>query len=205
MGATNPMRGLRRGASSQRGAVLFVALIVLVAMLLGSVVLVRSVDTANIIAGNLTFKQTTVQAGDYGVEAAVAVLPDIATNTPDTDTQAATYWYYATRRAADINGIPGTNEAWIPGPVAPIDWSVVPVAAAVAGNTVRVIIDRLCRGPTPVTDIEANCFVEGSAAGGSKAIGRAVFTSTEAVFYRVTAHVTGPRNTVSIVQAIVSR
>jgi Tfp pilus assembly protein PilX len=43
-----------------RGAVLFIALIVLVAMTLAGIAIMRSVDTATLIAGNLAFKQGTV-------------------------------------------------------------------------------------------------------------------------------------------------
>ena len=203
----------RCGAHSrpkQKGAVLFIALIVLVAMMLASIALVRSVDTANVIAGNLAFKQATVQAGDFGVEVAAAELPNIIAGTLDANvTPGASgtpnYWYYATRRDADAYGIPTTKEAGIAGAATPIDWSNVPVATTVAGNSVQVVIDRLCLGPAPVTDVTGNCFFEGSTSGGSKKAGAPVFTSVTTVFYRVTARVAGPRNTVSMVQAIVSR
>ena len=49
---------MRVGVIKQRGVVLFIALIALVAMSLAAVALVRSVDTATIIAGNLAFKQS---------------------------------------------------------------------------------------------------------------------------------------------------
>src|SRR3989304_2733091 len=67
----------RSAAGSQKGMVLFIALIVLVAMTLAGLALVRSVDTANVIAGNLAFQPSTLQAGDRGVEAAVPALPTI--------------------------------------------------------------------------------------------------------------------------------
>jgi Tfp pilus assembly protein PilX len=50
--------------------VLFIALIVLVAMTLAGIAIMRSVDTATLIAGNLAFKQGTVQSSDNGVEQA---------------------------------------------------------------------------------------------------------------------------------------
>lgn len=195
---------------TQRGAVLFIALVVLVALLLASIAVVRSVDTANVIAGNAAFKQSTLQAGDFGVEAAAAELPNIIATVLDTDvtpgpTGSPAYWYYATRRDADAAGVPTTRQAGTAGAATPIDWNQVPVATTVAGNSVQIVIDRLCLGPAPVTDIEGNCFFEGSTAGGTKKVGGTVFTSVTTVFYRVTARVTGPRNTVSMVQAILSR
>lgn len=196
----------RSRASRQSGAVLFIALIVLVAMMLASIALVRSVDTANVIAGNLAFKQAALQASDFGVEAAVTTLPTIIATTLDanvTPVGSGTYWYYATRRDTDANGVPLTREAGTAGAATPIDWSSVPIATTVSGNAVRIVIDRLCRGPAPVADIEASCFHEGTMGGRSQAIGRKAFTSVTIVYYRVTAQVTGPRNTVSMVQAVV--
>lgn len=195
---------------TQRGAVLFIALVVLVALMLASIAVVRSVDTANVIAGNAAFKQSSLQAGDFGVEAAAAELPNIIATVLDTDvtpgpTGSPAYWYYATRRDADAAGVPTTRQAGTAGAATPIDWNQVPVATTVAGNSVQIVIDRLCLGPAPVTDIEGNCFFEGSTAGGTKKVGGTVFTSVTTVFYRVTARVTGPRNTVSMVQAILSR
>lgn len=206
--ASASRRSARSRPGRQTGAVLFIALIVLVSMMLASIALVRSVDTANVIAGNLAFKQATLQAGDFGVEAAVTALPTIITTTLDTNvtpTGSGTYWYYATRRDTDVNGVPITREAGTAGAATPINWTAVPVATTVAGNDVRIVIDRLCRGPAPVTDIPGNCFYEGTTGGRSYAIGRTAFTAVQTVYYRVTAQVTGPRNTVSMVQAVVGR
>jgi type IV pilus assembly protein PilX len=61
-------------AMMQRGVVLFFTLIALVVMSLAAVALIRSVDTSNIIAGNLAFKQAGTSSGDAGIEAAIAWL-----------------------------------------------------------------------------------------------------------------------------------
>lgn len=211
-----PVRGRppHAAAASQRGMVLFIALIVLVAMTLAGIALVRSVDTANVIAGNLAFKQATLQAGDLGVEAAVTALPTIIAGGVDTDlTPAASstnpnYWYYASRRTADAYGVPTTQQFGAGGAATAIDWNQVPTASTTAGNTVQFVIDRLCQGPPPIVDVIANCFADAAATGtgsGSQAIHRSNFSSTPTVYYRLTARVTGPRNTVSMVQAILSR
>ena len=70
------LRSARRGAGSslpdrQGGVVLVVALIILVALMLGGIALVRSVGTTNIIAGNLAFQQAATQSGEAGTEAAI--------------------------------------------------------------------------------------------------------------------------------------
>ena len=58
----------------QHGVVLFIALIILVAMTLAGIALVRSVDTNNIISGNLAFKQSSLLAADRGIQAAFVWL-----------------------------------------------------------------------------------------------------------------------------------
>src|SRR3989454_12559750 len=58
----------------QRGVTLFIALIVLVPMPRAAVAMMRSVDTATVVAGNIGFRQSAVNAADQGVQAAYAWL-----------------------------------------------------------------------------------------------------------------------------------
>ncbi len=199
-------------ATRERGMVLFIALIVLVAMTLAGVALERSVDTSNLIAGNLAFKQSTLLAADLGIEVGASVLPNISVNSIDTDlTPAASstnpnYWYYATRRQTDANGVPTQKQFIAGGTATAINWTQVPVAQTISGNSVQIVIDRLCNGPTPVTDLAGNCFSDPAALGsGSYKSGGTNFTGVPPVYYRVTARIAGPRNTVSMVQAILNR
>ena len=60
--------------SRQRGVILIVSLVVLVAMMMAAVGLIRSVETSNAVAGNLAFQQATLNASDSGVAAAVTQL-----------------------------------------------------------------------------------------------------------------------------------
>src|SRR5436190_21411231 len=83
---------LRRARSSprlvggQRGIVLFIALLVMVALSLAGIALLRSADTATTVAGNLAFKQSAAAAVDRSIEQAVQVLfdprPDPTTSAP---------------------------------------------------------------------------------------------------------------------------
>ena len=66
------------GERAQRGAVLFIALIVLVAMTMASVALVRSVDTATLGAGNIALKQSAAQAAERAVGMAMAQFDPFA-------------------------------------------------------------------------------------------------------------------------------
>ncbi len=58
----------------QRGVVLFIALIVMVAMSLAAIALIRSVDTTNILIGNLAFRQASILPANLAVEQAAAAL-----------------------------------------------------------------------------------------------------------------------------------
>lgn len=68
--------------ASQRGAVLFIALIVMVAMTLAAIGMMRSIDTTTMIAGNLAFKQTTIHAGDVGIDEGYKWLMTVQQNNP---------------------------------------------------------------------------------------------------------------------------
>ena len=189
----------------EKGVVLLVALIALVAMTLAGLALMRSVDTGNVIAGNMAFRQAALQASDIGIEAAFTALPGIISTSKDANIANK---YYATRLTqSDSRGVPTA-----------INWANVPCRAhtdAIVNCSeqdyqVKYVIDRLCdeqtAGSTTVTDIQGRCMIDvGTGESGSKGSFGAVFSSASAVYYRVIVQVTGPRNTTSYVQAILSR
>lgn len=178
-------------SAKQRGVVLLIALIALVALTLAGIALVRSIDTGNVIAGNLAFKQAALQLSDTGVEQAVSDLPNIISTSLDADIPGQ---YFATRQPVDVNGVPTT-----------INWNTAhSISGSPSHYSVQYVIDRLCNGPLPVTDVQTSCVADAPLGGGSKKANAVVFSSTSTVYYRVTVRVTGPRNTVSMVQAIVS-
>lgn len=186
----------------QRGVVLLIALIALVAMTLAGIALVRSIDTGNVIAGNLAFKQAALQISDTGVEAALAALPNIISTSLDADIPGK---YFATMRSVDLNGVI-TNAPTSTVGGSPINWSTAAavIPAPSPDYDVRYVIDRLCQGPAPVTDIQGQCISDAPLSEGSKKANTPVFSSATAVYYRVTVRVAGPHNSVSMVQAILS-
>ena len=196
----------------QRGVVLFIALIALVALTLAGIALMRSVDTGNVIAGNLAFKQATLQASDLGTEAALSALTNIINTHLDADCWACaadtTGVYYATMRWVNpTTGVLTTAADAYPPPLGtPIDWTTVPTVPTTAVDyKVQYVIDRLCHGPPiPVTDIPGQCISSVPLGGGTFTANGIVFASATAVYYRVTVRVTGPRNTVSMVQTMLS-
>ena len=213
---------MMRTHRKQRGVALFITLIMLVAMTIASLALVRTVDTANVIAGNLAFKQSSLQIGDLGIEAAVAALPaSILNGTPESVWSIGTGCasdacrnYYPSMLATSSIGVPTATINWATSNTTPgtsITWSTVPAVVNTnipAGYTIQYIIDRLCKGPTPVTDIAGKCLsdvpvTEGQEKGLS---GRqlAVMTSASSVYYRVTVRISGPRSTETYIQSILT-
>jgi len=194
--------------SQQRGVVLPVTLIVLVAMTLAGIALLRSVDTSSVIAGNLAFRQSATASADTGIEAAITWLNGWNGNK---EQDSAANGYYATRQdALDMTGnktpaVTTDNVEWTNAAKVKI------LAADSAGNQVAYVIHRMCNSAGALN--AATCSTEQVAQGGSsKGASRQMQTYQPGAwdvvanrgFYRITARVTGPRNTTSFIQVVVS-
>lgn len=184
----------------QRGVVLFIALIVLVAMSLAGIGLMRSVDTSTLVAGNLAFKQASIQMADVGIEAAVNAIPAIAAN-PNTPIANR---YFATREPENAQGVPIA-----------INWAAVACqdAGGAAVNCadeslyrVQFVLDRLCRAATTndSADIAEKCVTE-KVEDPCKGAGKPSCAGPATVYYRVTVQVSGPRNTRTFVTGMLGR
>ena len=182
----------------QRGVSLVIALIALVAMTLAGLALMRSVDTANLISGNFAFRQASLSATDVGSETALTTLNTVVGTSLDANYPAGCAVgacnYYPTQQAINAAGVPTV-----------INWSTVPLTVVDSSYAVQYVIDRLCVGPAPVTDIATKCMRTSENSVGSKKAGAVSFTSANQVYYRATTRVAGPRNTVSIVQTLYVR
>jgi len=191
---------------AQRGAVLFISLIVLVAMSLAGLAMMRGVDTGAQIANNLAFKQGATMAGDAGVEAARTWLLNNpgATLYNDQPGVANGVGYFATwQQGLDFtNGDADTTNNF--------DWTnrAVALAQDAAGNQASYVIHRMCDATGNPSSI--NCIRVTNASGstsssskGAAAFGSYAISSPSQAFFRITVRVIGPRNTVSYVQAVV--
>ena len=189
----------------QHGVVLIIALIVLVAMAMAGIALVRSVDVATQVAGNLAFRQSGVQASDAGVEVArkwlmappSSLYDDIPLENPS---------YYATWNGGAENS-PAIFDP------ADFDWKgKAALATDAAGNTVSYVIHRMCELPGDPALTATNCLTAPTSASGNsnqvKGGGEfaCVGTSCNASnnpYYRITVRVSGPHNTVSYIQSVI--
>lgn len=204
----------------QEGVVLFIALVVLVAMTMSGLALMRSTDTANVIAGNVAFKQAALQEADVGIEAAFLALSDpLAVGYIPNKNATATPRYYALMETPATNlrssGMPASVHEMKADDAVDADADLYATAndgVGPSGNRVRYVIERLC-GPVPATgeppatpdEVLSNCLVytPASVSNSSQNSGRIKLNpiSLTTVYYRVTVRVDGPRNTLSITQA----
>lgn len=195
----------------QHGVVLFIALIVMVAMSLAAIALIRSVDTTNLLVGNLAFRQSSILPANLAVEhAAAALFADAAptgvpTIDPTTDLPAENY--YSTWQANDdARGIPKPLQT-------KNDWGSFGLAKQLVDNStglnIRYVIERMCLAgangiqpspqfcdmlppkQNPGTTVH-DCSVD---PGGCPKL-------NPIPFYRVTIRVDGPQNSTSFLQAM---
>lgn len=195
----------------QQGVVLFIALIVMVAMSLAAIALIRSVDTTNLLVGNLAFRQSSILPANLAVEQAAAALftdaapTGVPTIDPTTDLPAENY--YSTWQANDdTRGIPKPLQT-------KGDWGSFGLAKQLVdtgtGINIRYVIERMCLAgangvqpspqfcdmlppkQNPGTTVH-DCSVD---PGGCPKL-------NPIPFYRVTIRVDGPQNSTSFLQAM---
>ena len=195
----------------QSGLSLPMAMIMLVGLMLGSVALIRSVDTSTLVAGNLAFKHSSTLAAERGIEVAVVwlnsqVVPSVAKGLlNNTNPEAG---YCSSHHASDA-----TPGGWDP----TRDWTAActpfSLATDAAGNQVDYLIHRLCPNPneSPARNLQlgSNCSTStgattGSASSSSRRSNRdLISTSISNIAYRITVRVRGDRGTRSFVQTTV--
>lgn len=212
--ATNPRLTGPIGAQKQQGVVLFIALIALVSMTLAGIALVRSVDTATLIAGNLAFKQNATAMADVGIEAGRAWLIANASTATLNDDSPANGYYATSQDSLDLTGAKTPDN-----PLDDVDWdgtnssaasraTILPdstLPAALQGSSmVSYIIHRLCSSNGLLTSAQCATSMQTSGAGSTKGGGGVkALSGVLQGHYRVTARVLGPRNSISYVQAII--
>jgi hypothetical protein len=172
-------------------------MITLVVMSLASLSLIRAVDMGGVIAGNMAFKQTALQVADLGIEAAFNQLNGLSAGAQESNIPAgcgSNCQYYALMKTIDSKGMPQVDFTLL---------STSQVTTGVpSGYQVNYVIERLCAGTLPVTSPSTACLAQTNTDGNSKKEGGVQFTTGNSFYFRVTARVLGPRNTVSHAQAI---
>lgn len=208
------MTGRRPGRSG--GAVLLAALVMLVVLMLGSAALMRMVESASLLSGNLAFKRAATLAAEAGAEAAIGWLAQQDAATLAQDQPAHGYY------AADAKNFDGSGNRSGSG-LTRVDWQgkgcadaallrcLTPAALAAqdaAGHTVRYVLQRLCASVGPHA-ASGSCAFHVPAEADSSSRSDLSYSRSQRLsgaplaYYRITAHASGPRNTVSVIEVLV--
>ncbi len=197
--------------NKQQGIVLVIALISLLAISLAGVALMRTVDTGNVVSGNITFNEAALQMADSAAEHAYT---DIQNNSPYSTnncqgTAGCMAWFSPT--LSSISSItklpcaltgPGTADASgnCNTGTALVSWSTAQtMPAPLADYTYQYVIERMCANigqPSFIKSGVANCRAEPIYDLKSGVL----VPNYGRLFYRVTVQVNGPRNTRGLAQ-----
>lgn len=207
-------------SASQRGVVLLLALIMLIAMTLAGIALYRQIGSGLIVARNLSFKRTAAVAADRGIEAARAWLKVQTSGGLEQGSSVNGYFPGWCNTSLNGLGVPDANTDGTPDdcgstpapsefdPLTYLNWDNAPFATANdgGGNEIRYVIHRLCETPGGINAANQQCVTIGSSSsGGSKSAvsyGTQPLSNTSQPYFRVTSRVLGPTNTVVYTQAV---
>jgi len=201
-----PCNRSRLVSRKQRGVIVFIALIVLVAMTLAALGLMRSTDTGDVIAGNLAFKQATANASEQVLETAYRWLinNDVGAVLSN-DNQAAGYWSSNPSPEPNWTDLNYWNNNGV---------CLNGCAADANGNITRYVIHRMCQYPNEPYNGSQPTYAQnqacatltaagGAGSGGSMSVGSHDFQPIPQLYYRVTTLVAGPRSTQAVVQSMI--
>jgi len=186
---------LQKRPPRQRGAVLFVSMVVLVALGIAAMALLRSTDVAALISGNLAFKRSTLNTSDLGVQAGY----DYVKNSVPSDLQTPPNGCYSASQVdVDAGGIPNLLANTSTFTTAHPDC----VQTAANGEKFYFYVERLCPQDN-VAAYEDKCTAV-------RVVGSGIDTSKSPLtnvppLYRTTIRVDGPRGTTSYSQVVWQR
>jgi len=200
---TSPSARQRYKPASQRGVIVLFTMIAVVLLLIGSVALVRSFDTAQTLAGNMAFKRDLMNQAERGIARALASVSPAGALEFDSVRQADSTAdnYSATTLPSNSHGIPSIlidEAAWQASGMTGTD-----IVDGSAGIQIRYVIDRMCSAGGMST--AANCAISSLNIdkNGTNWVRRA--GGGMLPVYRISVRVTGPRNTQTYVQSTVSK
>jgi Tfp pilus assembly protein PilX len=209
-----PNKALSRRAAAhhslqrrQRGVVVFVAMLVMVALALAGIALIRSTDTATIVSGNLVLRQAAASAVDRGMEQTIHALWEQTPALDRTQDSTANNYYACVRGTAGGCLAAGSAVPKIPDLLkstsgcAGAGLTAGLVAKDAAGNTSCFVVERMCLATGPA--VGTNCNLSAASFGADPGtIHYIPLVRAGDAFYRVTVRVEGPRNTVTYAQAM---
>jgi Tfp pilus assembly protein PilX len=165
----------RRRLDVQRGVTILVVVVLLAVMLLGALALARMTEAGTLAAGNTTYRETSLQASELGLNAAfnrIKSLPPADENVNDGN------WYWAQVQPQDSKGIPL------------LDFETAP-QINVGAYTVSYVVERVC-SVAAVTEPMRECLVKSVKVPSSAVDSDDRLDPPNSRQYRATVRVTGP-------------
>lgn len=181
----------------QTGVVLFVAMIALVVLMIAAVALIRSTDTAQMIAGNLAIKRDMTHESEQAVAAAITQFSGALASE-------STRWNNLSAANYSASVLPSNNQG-IP-TVLMNDPTTSEAAAYNTGVTYRYVIDRMCptagnpsvvigcQSPNPKSDAGISDINAGANAGSG------LPKNSPGAVYRISVRLTDSRQNQSFFQ-----
>jgi hypothetical protein len=177
----------------ERGVILLVALLAVLALAMGAVALARTLATDVAIGGNLAMRQNATLAASDAVEHAVAALFETGA-IADSNIDDTGHNYFASRQAGeDARGVPRALQSIDRYPAG------APTIDIGEGSILRYVVERLCLTPGSAT--ADNCALSPpsvEAAMGTPSAAEPPRTP----YYRVTVRADAPGGASAFVQAM---
>lgn len=222
--ATRSRQTIRRSGATSRGLSLIFSLLALVAMTLGAVALVRSVDTGVLALGNMAFRQAGVASATRSTEDAIAWLSKNINEVALEDDLAASGYYASSIENLDASGraagsaVVSSRVDWdgngckVDGVDEPHDACLTASALKTYGtDEVRYVITRLCpsagkastlacaQPPIPGKALVSDRGGSGVGPGSDRSAAKADLSP----YFRILVRARGPRGTVSFTETLV--
>lgn len=209
-------RPLPQQRAAQRGVVLFITLIVLVALALAALAMYRGSMGSTLVATNVVYKQAAINLADNGTQVATAaILQRSTTGGAAVENDDGPNGYFAAVPTNDPNYADPSAWDWTGADANAVVLTASQVCGADAtciansgGLTVYYKIHRMCNLAGPYNSAANACALtiaaDPAATGSSLGVGATVFTGKPALYYRITTRVDGPRNTRTITQTMVA-
>lgn len=185
----------------QGGYILILVLVALVAMMISGIALVRSMDTSQLVAGNLASRNATINSADAAVQTAVGWLQvQNPTGSLNNDTPGSGYM------AEDQEGSTGNNPqfSWINS--YPFSQCTSCVWTDAAGNTVEYVIHRMTyiAGDPSAAGNYSQSLNATTVNGVSQSSDAPSYNVSGVHYYRVTVVVRDSRNTSTVIQSFLT-
>jgi len=181
------------GRRKQRGVVVIVVLVAILIMAISASALLRSVDAAVAVTGNLGFMHAALAGADSAVEQAVAALFEQHRIADATVADAANGYFPFRQPAENLRGVPVALQALANYP------PDAPTLDVGNGNVVRFVIERMCVAAGPAT--ADNCSLAPTAEPPLAIPGEPYVEPPLVPVFRQTIRIDGPANATQFVQA----